>query len=134
MYVKDKVKSLCVIIIRLLFIVIHYKLFRKGGALVCFPFNYRVLSLAKWGAEGIPGGKKALVLASLALGAAGSLADLAVPTPAVTMPSKKFGIPLPPLSIDDNFVVPLVSGFACIKIFNSLGWSQSLELSKYIIF
>merc|ERR1712071_443762 len=23
-----------------------------GGALVCFPFNYRVLSVAKWGANG----------------------------------------------------------------------------------
>lgn len=105
-----------------------------GGALVCFPFNYRVLSIAKWGAEGVPGGKTAIILASLALGAAGSFADLAVPTPAVTLPSKWCGIPLPPLSIDDNFVVPVFSGYACLKIFNHLGWSQGLELSKYIIF
>ena len=105
-----------------------------GGALVCFPFNYRILSVAKWGADGVPGGKTALVLASLALGAAGSLADLAVPTPAVTMPSKCFGVPLPPLSIDDNFVVPVVSAFACEKIFKHFGWSQGLKLSKYIIF
>ena len=105
-----------------------------GGALACFPLNYRTLSLAKWGAEGAPGGQRAIILASLALGAAGSLADLAVPTPAVGLPSKCCGIPLPPLSVDDNFVVPIVSGFACMKIFNHLGWSQGLELSKYIIF
>lgn len=105
-----------------------------GGALVCFPLNYRVLSIAKWGAEGVPGGKTALILASLALGAAGSFADLAVPTPAVTLPSKWCGIPLPPLSIDDNFVVPVFSGYACMKLFDRLGWSQGLELSKYIIF
>lgn len=100
-----------------------------GGALVCFPFNYRVLSVAKWGANGAAGGKRAIILASLALGAAGSLADLAVPTPAVTLPSKRF-----PLSIDDNFVVPVISGFACMHIFNYLKWSHDLELAKYIVF
>lgn len=100
-----------------------------GGALVCVPLNYRVLSVAKWGVSGPLGGKGAIALASLALGAAGSLADLAVPTPSVTLPSKHF-----PLSIDDNFVVPVLSGFACTKIFNHLRWSHDLELAKYIIF
>ena len=47
-----------------------------GGALFCFPFNYRVLSIAKFGANGIPGGQTALILSSLALGLAGAFADL----------------------------------------------------------
>lgn len=105
-----------------------------GGALFCFPFNYRVLSIAKFGVEGIPGGRRNLRLAALALGLAGSFADLAVPTPAVTMPEKILGIPVPPFHIDDNFVVPMFSGYACTKIFDALGWNQELELAKYIIF
>lgn len=100
-----------------------------GGALVCFPLNYRALSIAKWGANGAPGGIYAILLASLALGAAGSFADLIVPTPAITYPSRTF-----PISIDDNFVVPVLSGLACVGIFNYLRWAHGLELSKYIIF
>eukprot|EP00591_Stephanopyxis_turris_P009283 CAMPEP_0195511678 /NCGR_PEP_ID=MMETSP0794_2-20130614/3917_1 /TAXON_ID=515487 /ORGANISM="Stephanopyxis turris, Strain CCMP 815" /LENGTH=388 /DNA_ID=CAMNT_0040639329 /DNA_START=149 /DNA_END=1312 /DNA_ORIENTATION=+ len=88
-----------------------------GGALFCFPFNYRMLSIAKWGAEGIPGGRQSLILASLSLGLAGALADLAVPTPAVCMPKTVLGVPVPPFHIDDNFVVPILSGYACTKIF-----------------
>mmetsp|Transcript_3961 Transcript_3961/g.9072 ORF Transcript_3961/g.9072 Transcript_3961/m.9072 type:complete len:430 (+) Transcript_3961:107-1396(+) len=105
-----------------------------GGALFCFPYNYRVLSLAKWGAGGIPGGRQSLLIASLALGLAGAFADLAVPTPAVVMPNKILGIRVPPFHIDDNFVVPIFSGFACTKIFGMLGWPLDLELSDYILF
>mmetsp|Transcript_32341 Transcript_32341/g.39746 ORF Transcript_32341/g.39746 Transcript_32341/m.39746 type:complete len:415 (+) Transcript_32341:58-1302(+) len=105
-----------------------------GGALVCFPFNYRVLKVAQWGGSGIPGGKSNLLVASLLLGAAGAFADLIVPTPAVTMPSKLFGIPMPPLHIDDNVVVPVVSSFACTKIFALMGWDDQLSLAKYILF
>ena len=105
-----------------------------GGALFCFPYNYRVLSLAKWGAGGIPGGRQSLLVASLALGLAGAFADLAVPTPAVVMPNKILGIRVPPFHIDDNFVVPIFSGFACTKIFDMLGWPSDLELSDYILF
>jgi dolichol kinase len=106
-----------------------------GGALFCFPFNYRVLSIAKFGrVNGIPGGQSALILSSLALGLAGAFADLAVPTPALTMPKKVFGVPVPPFHVDDNFVVPIVSGFACTKVFSYLGWPGDLQLAKYILF
>lgn len=105
-----------------------------GGGLFCFPFNYRVLKIAKWGTDGIPGGQVALVSASLLLGLAGAFADLAVPTPALTMPRKVFGVPVPPFHVDDNFVVPIFSGWACTKIFEMVGWDKGLELAKYIIF
>lgn len=105
-----------------------------GGALFCLPFNYRVLSIARWAAGGVPGGRLALVAGSLLLGLAGAFADLAVPTPAITMPRKICGVPVPPFHIDDNFVVPIFSGFACTKIFDLLGWDSGLELAKQIIF
>jgi len=105
-----------------------------GGALFCFPFNYRVLKIAKWGTDGIPGGEVAVVSASLLLGLAGAFADLAVPTPALTMPKKVLGIPVPPFHVDDNFVVPIFSGWACTKIFEMVGWDEGLELAKHIIF
>jgi len=92
-----------------------------------------VLSIAKFGAAGIPGGKTALVICSLALGFAGALADLAVPTPALTMPKKVFGVPVPPFHVDDNFVVPIVSGYACTKVFQYLGWPGDLQLAKFIL-
>jgi len=105
-----------------------------GGALFCFPFNYRVLKIAKWGASGIPGGEAAIVSASLMLGLAGAFADLAVPTPALTMPKKLLGVPVPPFHVDDNFVVPIFSGWACTKIFQIVGWDQGLKLANHIIF
>lgn len=105
-----------------------------GGALFCFPFNYRVLKIAKWGAKGVPGGETSLILASVLLGLAGAFADLAVPTPALTMPKKVLGMPVPPFHVDDNFVVPIFSGFACTKIFQLVGWDDGLELAKHIIF
>ncbi|KAL3817011.1 hypothetical protein ACHAXA_002923 [Cyclostephanos tholiformis] len=105
-----------------------------GGALFCFPFNYRVLKIAKWGAAGIPGGEVAIVSASLLLGLAGAFADLAVPTPALTMPKKVLGIPVPPFHVDDNFVVPICAGWACTKIFRTFGWDDEMQLAKHIIF
>jgi dolichol kinase len=105
-----------------------------GGALFCFPFNYRVFKIARWGVKGIPGGERSLVLVSLLLGLAGAFADLAVPTPALTMPKKVLGVPVPPFHVDDNFVVPIVAGFACTKIFDLVGWDSGLELAKHIIF
>jgi len=103
-----------------------------GGAACCFPFNYRILSIAKFGADGVPGGQASLALASLALGMAGAFADLAVPTPALTMPKKIWGVKVPPLHLDDNFVVPMVSGYACTQVFKVLGWHQNLELARFI--
>lgn len=104
-----------------------------GGALFCFPFNYRVLSLAKFGPGGIPGGNQALIRASLALGFAGAFADLAVPTPALTMPKRVCGVRVPPFHVDDNFVVPIVSGYACTQVFKALGWPHDLHLSKFVL-
>ena len=103
-----------------------------GGALACVPLNYYVLRIAHWGVDGVPGGQLALIAASLGLGLAGAFADLAVPTPALTLPHKICGIPVPPFHVDDNVVVPVVSGFACTKIFQLLGWDQHLELAKFI--
>lgn len=105
-----------------------------GGAFFCFPFNYRVFKIAKWGKDGIPGDEAAVVFVSLLLGLAGAFADLAVPTPALTMPKKLLGVPVPPFHVDDNFVVPIFSGWACTKIFDMFGWDESLELAKFIIF
>jgi len=105
-----------------------------GGALFCFPFNYRVFKIAKWGTVGTPGGEMAVISASLLLGLAGAFADLAVPTPALTMPKKVLGIPVPPFHVDDNFVVPIFSGWACTKIFEMVGWDDGLKLAKHIIF
>jgi len=104
-----------------------------GGALFCFPFNYRVFKIAKWGANSSPG-NLTLAAASLLLGLAGAFADLAVPTPALTMPKKVLGIPVPPFHVDDNFVVPIFSGWACTKIFEIFGWDDSIELAKHIVF
>jgi hypothetical protein len=105
-----------------------------GGGLFCFPFNYRVLKMAKFGANGMPGGNTALILASLALGMAGAFADLAVPTPALVLPNRVCGVRVPPFHLDDNFVVPIVSGYACTKVFAALGWSTNLQLARYILF
>jgi len=104
-----------------------------GGALFCFPFNYRVFKIAKWGSKGIPGGDMSLVMVSLLLGVAGAFADLAVPTPALVMPKKVLGVPVPPFHVDDNFVVPIFSGWACTKIFDMVGWDQGLQLAKHIV-
>jgi len=111
-----------------------------GGGLACVPLNYYVLRIANWSKLGmtgtglaiIPGGQLALITASIGLGLAGAFADLAVPTPALTLPHKICGITMPPFHVDDNVVVPVVSGFACTKIFQALGWSSSLELAKYV--
>jgi dolichol kinase len=112
-----------------------------GGAVFCVPFNYRVLSLAKFGANSaaataVPVSQTALLAASFALGLAGAFADLAVPTPAVTLPKKILGCRVPPFHLDDNFVVPIVSGFAATKIFAAagLGPANSLQLARFMIF
>jgi dolichol kinase len=105
-----------------------------GGAVFCVPFNYRVLSLAKFGASAVPVTQRALLAASFALGLAGAFADLAVPTPAMTLPKKILGVRVPPFHLDDNFVVPIVSGFAATKIFAAAGWPANLQLARFMIF
>lgn len=102
-----------------------------GGALACVPMNYRLLSLAKFGH---PVSRETLLVASMALGLAGAFADLAVPTPTLTLPKKVWGVRVPPFHVDDNFVVPVVSGYACRKLFEYMKWSSELELGKYLVF
>lgn len=102
-----------------------------GGAACCVPFNYRVLKLAKFGA--VPVSNTAVLAASVALGLAGALADLAVPTPALVLPKKVLGVRVPPFHLDDNFVVPVMSGWACVRIFDALGWSHTLALAPLLV-
>jgi dolichol kinase len=102
-----------------------------GGAIFCIPFNYRLLSLAKFAAPAPA--KSTLALASLAFGLAGAFADLAVPTPVLTLPKRILGRRVPPFHVDDNFVVPIFSGFACTQVFKALGWDLNLELSKFLL-
>jgi hypothetical protein len=108
-----------------------------GGALFCVPFNYRLLSIAKYGMNKgtgtLPGSPQSVILASFLLGLAGAFADLLVPTPAVTMPNKVCGVPMPPFHLDDNVVVPILSGYACTKIFGLLGWTEGIKLAKFLI-
>lgn len=92
-----------------------------------------MFSAAKWSLIGLPAKPLATQIfgASAALGLAGAFADLAVPTPAITMPKKVLGVRVPPFHIDDNFVVPIFSGFACSKMFEVLGWSN-LQLAQFL--
>ena len=93
--------------------------------------NYYLLRMAQF-ASPIPT-QSTLLLASLALGFAGAFADLAVPTPALTLPKRVCGIRVPPFHVDDNVVVPIVSGYACTKVFQMLHWPTNLALAKYLI-
>jgi len=107
-----------------------------GGALFCLPFNYYIISIANYQlGEILPGGTRNIITASLALGVAGAFADLLVPTPPFTLPKRLFGLTLPPFHIDDNLLVPIVSAYACTKLFHALSWSSNkLILAKYILF
>ena len=102
-----------------------------GGALCCVPMNYRLLSLASFGANAVVPGRQALLAASVALGLAGSLADLSVPTPSLTLPKRVCGVRVPPFHVDDNFVVPLFSALACTQIFDFMGFGE-VVLSKFL--
>jgi hypothetical protein len=44
------------------------------------------------------------------------------------------GVLVPPFHVDDNFVVPVVAGFSCTKIFELFGWDNGLELASHIVF
>jgi len=105
-----------------------------GGALVCLPFNYRVLSLASYGSSALFPTKQTIFLASIALGLAGAFADLCVPTPALSMPKKMCDLGMPPFHVDDNIVVPIFSGYACTKIYQALGWTKGVTLAKGLLF
>jgi dolichol kinase len=106
-----------------------------GGAAVCFPFNFYTLSIAKIAAASELVSPGSIAAASLVLGLAGAFADLCVPSPALTMPKKICGVPMPQLHVDDNVVVPIFSGYACTKIFDYLGWGAAgVDLAKLIVF
>lgn len=101
-----------------------------GGAIACVPMNYRLLSLAKFGHSVT---RTNILAASFALGMAGAFADLAVPTPTLTLPKRIRGVRVPPFHVDDNFVVPVFAGYACKKIFEALHWSSDLQLAKLLV-
>ena len=99
--------------------------------MACVPMNYVLLSKAQFGAT-VPS-TSAIWIASLALGVAGAFADLAVPTPTLTLPKKVFGVRVPPFHVDDNVVVPVFSGYACKKVFQCLAFPSDLSLAKFLI-
>jgi len=101
-----------------------------GGAVACVPMNYRLLSMAKFGHSVT---RTNLLAASFALGLAGAFADLAVPTPTLTLPKRIRGVRVPPFHVDDNLVVPVFAGYACKKIFEALQWSPDLDLAKFLV-
>jgi len=111
-----------------------------GGAVCCVPLNYRLLSLAlarssaNVAAQTIA--KPTVLAISLALGMAGAFADLIVPTPALTLPKTVCGVNVPPFHLDDNIVVPILSGWACVHIFRLAGFPippAELSLAKYLV-
>jgi len=110
-----------------------------GGAVSCVPLNYRLLSLAlakKSADVAVPFAKPTILAVSLALGAAGAFADLLVPTPAWTLPKTIAGVKVPPLHLDDNVAIPVLSGWACVKIFAMAGIATppaELSLAKYLV-
>jgi len=101
-----------------------------GGAVACVPMNYRLLSMAKFGHSVT---RTNMLAASFALGLAGAFADLAVPTPTLTLPKRIRGVRVPPFHVDDNLVVPVFAGYACKKIFEALQWSPDLDLAKFLV-
>lgn len=111
-----------------------------GGAICCVPLNYRLLSLAiakkSAGVAAYTIAKPTVLAISLALGMAGAFADLIVPTPNLTIPKTVCGVKVPPFHLDDNIVVPILSGWACVHIFRLAGISMppaELALAKYLV-
>lgn len=110
-----------------------------GGAIACVPLNYRILTLACRAAAKVTTTMSitnpTIFIASLVLGLAGAFADLIVPTPALTLPKTICGKSVPPFHLDDNFIVPVLSGYACTQIFKYiLGVpTMIIPLSKYLI-
>jgi len=111
-----------------------------GGAVCCVPLNYRLLSLAlakqSAGAAAQTLAKPTVLAISIALGMAGALADLMVPTPALVLPKKIMGVRVPPFHLDDNLAIPIMSGWACGHILRFAGLPippAELTLAKYLV-
>ena len=62
------------------------------------------------------------MVVSALVGIAGAFADLAVPTPTLSVPqgAKILGVKVPPFHVDDNFVVPLFTAFCVVRVFEAL--------------
>jgi hypothetical protein len=94
------------------------------GGMFCVPFNFRILTMAKihsrHGFVTLLQNPWQTALISLSLGLAGALADLCVPSPALTIPIG----PLPRFHVDDNLIVPLFAGYACTHVFRLAGWTH----------
>ncbi|GMI13668.1 hypothetical protein TrLO_g8576 [Triparma laevis f. longispina] len=103
-----------------------------GGAAMCIPFNYALLRAARW--SGPRPTTPILLLASALVGMAGAFADLAVPTPTLSVPknAKLLGVKIPPFHIDDNFVVPIFTAFVTLRIFEVM-MLPGLKLAPYIL-
>ncbi|GMH63298.1 hypothetical protein TrST_g6360 [Triparma strigata] len=103
-----------------------------GGAAMCIPFNYALLRAAVW--SGPRPTTAVLLVASTLVGMAGAFADLAVPTPTLSVPknAKVLGVKIPPFHIDDNFVVPIFTAFAVLRIFEIMAL-PGLKLAPKII-
>ena len=95
------------------------------------PFSSLFSSLNRWG---FPVPATTIATASALIGLCGAFADLAVPTPTVSMPTHFLGVRMPPFHVDDNFVVPVFSAFMAVKIFEALKLPVAVRLSKLLIF
>ena len=103
-----------------------------GGALACVPVNFWMLKKAIWGGKSPSNGKLAAL--SVLTGAAGSFADLIVPTPNIKMPDKVWGVKMPPLHVDDNFVIPLVTA-GVVELFTRwLNVDGETKFSDFLFF
>ena len=74
-----------------------------------------------------------LGMASVLIGAAGAFADLIVPTPNLSMPKKVLGLKMPPLHIDDNFVIPIVTGFCASLVCKWLEIDEEVKFKKFLL-
>merc|ERR1719164_448392 len=98
---------------------------------MCVPLNFAIIRKAKW--VGYIPSKRVVLLASVLVGMAGAFADLAVPTPTVSMPDELFGVKMPPFHIDDNLVVPVFTAWCVVRIFAALSLPADVRLSNFMI-
>jgi dolichol kinase len=104
-----------------------------AGALLCVPFNFLLLKSATWAGGDLVPPTIDIALASTLIAIAGSLSDLLVPTPTLSLPDKLMGIKLPPLHIDDNFVVPICSAAVAKWSLRWLSFPAVVQISKFLV-
>jgi len=104
-----------------------------GGAVACMPLNFALMRRATF--AGTPPTVQVMMLTSLLVGMAGAFADLAVPTPTLSIPKgyKVMGVRVPPFHVDDNVVVPVFAGFATTRILEVMG-IEGMKLARFMVF